>query len=71
MLNAELIAAEAQRGASVPNPTSMDPYFQGQEWWNKGFTPECMLRAREFFERALVLDPGNVQAMYGTAASML
>ena len=65
MLNAELIAVEARRAESVPNPTSMDLYFQGQDWWNKGFTPECMSQARALFEGALALDPGNVEAIVG------
>jgi TolB-like protein/class 3 adenylate cyclase len=64
-LNAELVAAEAHRAKDAPNPTSMDLYFQGQHWFNKGFTPECMSRARTFFERALVLDTRNVEGLVG------
>jgi TolB-like protein/class 3 adenylate cyclase len=64
-LNAELIAAEAHRAEDMPNPSSMDLYFQGQHWWNIGFSPECMSKAREFFERALILKPNNVEALVG------
>jgi TolB-like protein/class 3 adenylate cyclase len=64
-LNAELIAAEARRAEDAPNPTSMDLYFQGQHWWNKGFTPEYVSKARGFFERALALDAKNVEALVG------
>jgi TolB-like protein len=64
-LNAELVAAEAHRAKDAPNPTSMDLYFQGQHWWNKGFTPECMSQARTFFERALTLDTNNVEGLVG------
>ena len=39
-LNAELIAAEARRAERAPNPDSMDLYFQGLAWYNKGLTPE-------------------------------
>jgi tetratricopeptide (TPR) repeat protein len=64
-LNAELVAAEAHRAKDAPNPTSMDLYFQGQHWFNKGFTPECMSQARTFFERALALDTKNVEGLVG------
>jgi TolB-like protein len=67
-LKAELVAAEAHRAKDAPNPTSMDLYFQGQHWFNKGFTPENMSRARTFFERALVLDSRNVEAVVGLGA---
>jgi TolB-like protein/Flp pilus assembly protein TadD len=67
-LGEELIVAEARRAESAPNPTSMDFLFQGWNWFNKGFTPEYMLRAREFFERALALDPRHVEALVGLAS---
>jgi TolB-like protein/class 3 adenylate cyclase len=64
-LDAELIAAEARRAERSLHPSSMDLYFQGRAWWNKGFTPDFMTQARGFFERAISLDPGNVEAMVG------
>jgi len=45
----------------------MDLVFQGKAWANKGITPEYMALARGFFERALVLDPSNVEALLGMA----
>jgi tetratricopeptide (TPR) repeat protein len=45
----------------------MDLYFQGRACWNKGMTPEYLSQARGFFDRALALDPWNVQAMVGMA----
>lgn len=45
----------------------MDLYFQGRASWNKGLTPEYMTQARDFFERALALDPENVNALVGLA----
>jgi tetratricopeptide (TPR) repeat protein len=33
----------------------------------QGMTPEHMTQARAYFERALVLDPGNIEALVGTA----
>jgi hypothetical protein len=56
-LGTELVAAEARRAEQVPNPNSMDLYFQGMLHANSGATPEYMARARSFFERALTLDP--------------
>jgi len=64
-LNAQLIAAEARRADRAPTPDSMDLYFQGMAWVNKGVTPESMTKARAFFERALALDPVNVDAIVG------
>ena len=66
-LDAQLIAAEARRAERSLHPDSMDLYFQGMAWWNKGLTPEYMAQARGFFERALALDPGNIGAMVGVA----
>jgi tetratricopeptide (TPR) repeat protein len=67
-LNAQLIAAEAHRAERVPNPDSMDLYFQGRAIYNRGFTPELLATAREFYERALKLDPVNIEALIGVAA---
>ena len=39
-LNAELIAAEAQRAERSPHPDAMDLYFQGWAWLNRGTTPK-------------------------------
>src|SRR5262249_1271648 len=66
-LDAELVAAEAKRAENSRHPNSMDLYFQGRACWNKGLMPECLAQARVFFERALTLDPGNVQALVGAA----
>jgi TolB-like protein/Flp pilus assembly protein TadD len=66
-LNAELMAAEARRAEGLLHPNSMDLYFQGRACWNKGLTPEYMSQARGYFERALTLDPDNIEALVGTA----
>ncbi len=63
MLNAELYAAEAQRGARAPNPDAMDLFFQGISYFNKGPTPEHLGQARGFAERALELDLDNIAAL--------
>ena len=51
-LNTELIAAEARRAEQAPSPNSMDLYFQGLAWRNKGLTP-ALWRKREAFSIAL------------------
>ncbi len=66
-LDAELIAAEARRAERSPHPDAMDLLFQGSSWLNKGLTPDCMAQARRFYEKAIALDPENVDAMVGLA----
>jgi TolB-like protein/class 3 adenylate cyclase/Flp pilus assembly protein TadD len=66
-LNAQLAAAEARRGEQAPNPDSMDLYFQGLAWFNKGWTPDNVAQARSFFDHALAADPGNVDALVASA----
>ena len=66
-LNAQLIIAEARRAERAPNPDSMDLYFRGMSAYNKGLTPDNLSEARKLFERALALDPGNVDAIVGAA----
>jgi TolB-like protein/class 3 adenylate cyclase/Flp pilus assembly protein TadD len=61
-LNAQLIAAEAKRPERAPSPDSMDLYFQGMGWLSRGAVRENLTQARSLFERALALDPGNVDA---------
>jgi TolB-like protein/class 3 adenylate cyclase len=68
-LNAQLVAAEARRAEQVPNPDSMDLFFQGLAWLNKGITPDNVARARSFFDRALTADPDNVAALIGPAGA--
>ena len=68
-LNAQLVAAEARRAEQAPNPNSMDLYFQGLAWLNKGPTPDNVAQARSFFDRALTADPGNVDALVGSAGA--
>jgi TolB-like protein/Flp pilus assembly protein TadD len=68
-LNAQLVAAEARRAEQAPNPDSMDLYFQGLAWLNKGLIPGNVAQARGFFDRALAADPDNVDALIGSAAA--
>jgi TolB-like protein len=66
-LGTQLIAAEARRAEHAPNPDSMDLYFQGMAWVNKGPIPEHLTQARTYFERALACHSGNIEALIGTA----
>ncbi|HZZ23539.1 MAG TPA: tetratricopeptide repeat protein [Roseiarcus sp.] len=68
-LGAELMANEARRAERTPNPDSMDLYFQGMAWFNKGRNPADIARARDFFDRALALDPDNFEAVVGRACA--
>ncbi len=65
-LRPELLAAEAKRAETVADPDSMDLYFQGVQWFNKG-GPDNIERARGYFERAVALDPTNIDALVGAA----
>jgi TolB-like protein/class 3 adenylate cyclase len=67
-LNAQLIEAEARRAARLLHPDAIELSFQGNWCFHKGFTAEHMAQAREFYERALILDPGNTEALVGIAA---
>jgi TolB-like protein len=67
-LSSQLIEIEARRAERTPHPDAIDLYFQGKAWANKGPTPEYMAQARGFFERALVLDPENIDALVSVAA---
>jgi TolB-like protein/tetratricopeptide (TPR) repeat protein len=62
-LGTQLISAEARRAERAPNPDSLDLYFQGMAALNKGNTPGNLEQARGLFERALKLDPGNIEAL--------
>jgi TolB-like protein/class 3 adenylate cyclase len=62
-LGTRMVEAEARRAERSAHPDSMDLYFQGLVWWNKGQNPENVIQARGFFERALALDPHNVDAL--------
>ena len=66
-LSAQLAAAEARRAEQAPHPDSMDLYFQGMARFNKGRTPDNVAQARIFFDRALLADPNNIDALVGSA----
>jgi len=70
-LNTQLIIAEARRAERAPSPDSMDLYFRGMSVYNKGFSPDNLSEARKLFEKALALDPGNVDAIVASALATI
>ena len=64
-LNAPLIAAEARRAEHSAEPASMNLYFQGMAWVNKGLRPDWLTQARSCFEEARVIDEANLEALIG------
>jgi TolB-like protein/class 3 adenylate cyclase/tetratricopeptide (TPR) repeat protein len=66
-LGQELARAEARRAARVATPDSMDHFFLGLAAFNKGPTAEHLEKARAHFDRALDLDPENVDALVSRA----
>ncbi|RZN00646.1 adenylate/guanylate cyclase domain-containing protein [Bradyrhizobium genosp. SA-3] len=66
-LDAQLTEAEARRAEHSLHPNTMDLFFQGRAWMNRGMTPKYLAQARGLFERALALDPRNVDALVGVA----
>jgi TolB-like protein len=61
-LGQELAVAEARRAEGVVNPDSMDHYFLGLALYHR-HGMEFLHQARGHFDRALELDPGNVEAL--------
>ncbi len=66
-LGTELTSAEAHRAERASNPDSMDLFFQGLASLNKGINLENMVQARGYFERAVTVDPDNLDALLGVA----
>jgi len=66
-LDAQLVEFEARRAKHSVHLDATDLYFQGIAHLNKGVTLENLTQARGFFERALALDPGSIEALVGTA----
>jgi tetratricopeptide (TPR) repeat protein len=62
-----LTALEARRVEREPNPESADLHLQGWALMQKGISPDSLANARRLFERALTLNPDNIQALVGVA----
>jgi TolB-like protein/class 3 adenylate cyclase len=68
-LGTTLIAAEARRAERTSHPDATDRLFQGMAWINKGQTLHSLEQALVHFERALAIDPENVDALAWKATS--
>jgi TolB-like protein/DNA-binding winged helix-turn-helix (wHTH) protein len=66
-LGQELADAEARRAERSANPDSMDCYFLGRAMTQRGHTVAILDKARPHYDRALELDPDNVDALVGRA----
>jgi tetratricopeptide (TPR) repeat protein len=64
-LGQELVSAEAMRveRSTHPSPDSMDFYFLGLAAYNRGHGAANLNLARAYFDRALEVDPANVDAL--------
>jgi TolB-like protein/class 3 adenylate cyclase len=66
-LNFPLMAAEAGRAERSTEPASIELYFQGMAWVNKGLRPDWLAQARSCFEKARAIDNDNLEALVGIA----
>ena len=67
----QLVDIEARRSERERpvNPTALDLVMRGQAVANRPATPQTMIAARTFFQRALEHDPENVDALAGFATT--
>ena len=70
-LGYELVKAEAQRGTHSTNLDAIDLTMRGWAAHWQPPTEESMTSARDYFERAIKLDPQNAEAMAGLAYARL
>jgi hypothetical protein len=68
-LGTALIAVEARRAERTPNPDAFDFYLQGMAWLDRDPRPANVVQARAFFDRALAIEPDNVDALIGSAGT--
>ena len=66
-LGYELVKAEAQKGTHSTNPDAIDLTMRGWAALWQLPTKESITSARDYFERAIKIDPQNAQAMIGLA----
>jgi adenylate cyclase len=70
-LGYELVKAEAQRSTRSTNPDAIDLTMRGWAALWQPITNESITSARDYFERALKLDPQYPEAMVGLAYARL
>jgi tetratricopeptide (TPR) repeat protein len=67
-LGHQLVVEEARRAEHLLHPDALDLVFQGFACSYRGPASEHLTRARDFFERALAIDPRSVGALVGIAS---
>jgi TolB-like protein len=67
-LNFQLVGMEAAR--PTEHPEALDYIFRGRAANNKGSSREAYAEAIDYYERAVVLDPGSVEAQSLLAATL-
>jgi adenylate cyclase len=70
-LGYELVKAEAQRSTHSTNPEAIDLTMRGWAAMWQPLTKESVASARDYFERAIRIDPQNAAAMVGLAWARL
>ena len=70
-LGYELVKAEAQRSTHSTNPDAIDLTMRGWAAMWQPLTKESVASARDYFERAIRIDPQNAEAMVGLAWARL
>src|SRR4029077_18548279 len=70
-LGYELMKAEAQRSTHSPNPDAIDLTMRGWAAIWQPPTTESTTSARDYFERAIKIDPHNAGAFAGVAYARL
>jgi adenylate cyclase len=74
-LNYELVKAEAETAARSKNPDSIDLDMRGRgaliRWAQQAPTKDDLVAVRALFERALEIDPKDVDALFGSATTYL
>ena len=74
-LSYELVRAEAETAARSKNPNSIDLVMRGRgaiiQWGQQPPTKDAIAAVRAFFERALEIDPNDVDALVGSAFTYL
>jgi adenylate cyclase len=70
-LGYELVRAEAQRSTHSSNPDAIDLPMRGWAAMWQPMMKESVASARDYFERAIRIDPQNAEAMVGLAYARL
>jgi TolB-like protein/class 3 adenylate cyclase len=66
-LYVQVVSAAARRAERMLSPDAKELTFLGTVYLYKGWTPEYIAQARDFFERALTLNSQLVGALFGLA----